>query len=108
MKWRLWAVKPGWPGGGMAAGKRVAENENPDDAAAENSGTCEALTGPWICHAQSGSPCDKPNASLFSVTLSCKQNSDDHSSKNFNHVIQLPFALTSHVLLTVSNIRSKD
>ena len=54
----------------MAAGKWVAENENPDDAAVENSGIWAALIGPWICHAQLGTPWDEPNASLFSVMLS--------------------------------------
>jgi hypothetical protein len=41
----------------MAFGGKVAEIENPDDAAVENCGTGEAV--PWLlcpCHAQFGSP----------------------------------------------------
>lgn len=37
--------------GRMAAVGGAAENENPDDAAVENSGTGVAVTWPCICHA---------------------------------------------------------
>lgn len=67
----LWAVELGGFDGRMAAEGGVAENENPDDAAVENSGVGVALTWPCICHAQLGSPCEEPNAILFSVALSC-------------------------------------
>lgn len=40
--------------GRMAAGGGAPENENPDDAAAENSGTGAEVTWPCICH--EGSP----------------------------------------------------
>ena len=42
--------------GRTAAGGVVAVNENPDDAAVENSGIGEALTWPCICQAQLGGP----------------------------------------------------
>jgi hypothetical protein len=71
VKQRLWAVELRGFNGRMAAEGGVAENENPDDAAVENSGIGVALTWPCICHAQLAGPCEEPNAILFSVALSC-------------------------------------
>lgn len=72
VKQRLWAVELRGFNGRMAAEEGgVAENENPDDAAVENSGFGVALTWPCICHAQLAGPCEEPNAILFSVALSC-------------------------------------
>ena len=42
--------------GKMAVDGKVAEIENPDDAAVENGGTGVALTWPFVCHAQFGTP----------------------------------------------------
>lgn len=71
VKQRLWAAELGDFDGRMAAEEVVAKNENPDDAAVENSGIGVALTWPCICHAQLGSPCEEPSAVLCSVALSC-------------------------------------
>lgn len=57
--------------GRTAAEGGLAKNENPDDAAAENSGLGMALTWPCICNPQLGSSCGEPDAVLFSVALSC-------------------------------------
>lgn len=40
----------------MVVDGKVAEIENPDDAAAENGGTGAVFTWPCVCHAQLGSP----------------------------------------------------
>lgn len=58
--------------------KRVPENngvveENPDDAAVENSGTGVTIPWPFICHAQLVNPREGPaSASGFLVALSCE------------------------------------
>lgn len=56
VKQRLRAVGVEGCKGWTAAGGVVAENENPDDAAVENSGIGVALTWPCICQAQLGGP----------------------------------------------------
>lgn len=58
-------------------GRRVPENngvveENPDDAAVENSGMWVTMPWPFICHAQLVNPRGGPaSASGFLVALSC-------------------------------------
>ncbi|KAK3001501.1 hypothetical protein RJ639_021747 [Escallonia herrerae] len=57
----------------LGNGEEVIE-ENPDDAAVDNSGT--GVTKPWpcICHAQFENPSEgTASASLFPVALSCQQ-----------------------------------
>ena len=56
VKQRLWGIEFIELVGKMAVDGKVAEIENPDDAAAENDGTGVALTWPCVCHAQLGSP----------------------------------------------------
>lgn len=44
--------------GQMEAKGKVADIENPDDAAVENSGTDVAVTWPSVCQPHGGSPCE--------------------------------------------------
>jgi len=56
--------------GKMAFGGKVAEIENPDDAAVENGGTGVAETWLCVCHAQLGTPFEGSMPILSA--LSCK------------------------------------
>jgi len=57
VKQRLWGLEFIDLVGKVAVGGKVAEIENPDDAAAaENVGTGVALTWACVCHAQLGTP----------------------------------------------------
>jgi len=56
--------------GKMAFGGKVAEIENPDDAAVENGGTGVAVTWPCLCHIQLGTPFEGSMPILSA--LSCK------------------------------------
>jgi len=54
VKQRLWGTELMDFVGKMAVDGKVAEIENPDDAAVENGGTGVSVTWPCVCHAQLG------------------------------------------------------
>jgi hypothetical protein len=72
------------PGGVDRRGTRgtaamAAAEENPDDAAEEENDDCVQCCS---CHAQLGTTARGPSSSLFSVSLSCTNNCNEHDHIN--------------------------